>query len=110
MEQGLVRHARRIGLLAVLSALPATAAASSPSSTIAYLPNVQINAAKVDASGNIYIAGQTTTSAGSYAAYIAKLSSDGTTTLYAVTIGGSGSSTSAAICEEADTFSLAAIR
>jgi hypothetical protein len=64
MEQGLDRHARRIGLLAVLLMLPASAAASSPSTTIAHLLNVRINAAKVDAPGNIYLAGQTTTPLG----------------------------------------------
>jgi uncharacterized protein (TIGR03437 family) len=74
---------------------------------IAHLPNVRINAAKVDASGNIYLAGQTSTSAGSYAAYIAKLSSDGTTTLYATTIGGSGSSTSAATVLDIDSAGAA---
>jgi uncharacterized protein (TIGR03437 family) len=73
----------------------AIVAASTPSSAIAYLPNVQINAAKVGASGNIFIAGQTTTSAGSGAAYIAKLTPNGAA-VYAVTLGGSGSSTSAA--------------
>jgi len=50
MQHGPGRNMRRIGLLAVLSVLPATAAATS---TIAHLPNVQIKAAKVDASGNI---------------------------------------------------------
>jgi hypothetical protein len=63
MEQGLGWCARWIGLLSVLG-IPATAAASSPISTVAHLPNVQINAAKVDASGNIYLAGQTTTPLG----------------------------------------------
>ena len=101
MEQRSDRFTLRIARLAVLSALPAIAAASSPSSTIAHLPNVQINAAKVDASGNIYLAGQTTTSAGSGAAYIARLSPNGTT-VYAVTIGGSGSSTSAATALDID--------
>ena len=84
------RHTRRIGL-AVLLMLPATAAASSPSTTIAHLLNVRINAAKVDASGNIYLAGQTTTGAAGGAAYIAKLSPNGAT-FYAATLGGSGSS------------------
>src|ERR1017187_3143200 len=102
MEQRSDRFTLRIARLAVLSALPAIAAASSPSSTIAHLPNVQIKAAKVDASGNIYLAGQTTTNAGSEAAYIAKLSPDGTTTFYAATIGGSGSSTSAATVLDID--------
>ena len=101
MQQGSDRFTLRIARLAVLSALPAIAAASSPSSTIAHLPNVQINAAKVDASGNIYLAGQTTTSAGSGAAYVARLGPNGTT-VYAVTIGGSGSSTSAATALDID--------
>jgi hypothetical protein len=91
MEQVSDRFTLRIARLAVLSALPAIAAASSLSSTLAHLPNVQIRAAKVDASGNIYLAGQTTTNAGSGAAYIARLSPNGTT-VYAVTIGGSGDS------------------
>jgi hypothetical protein len=63
---------------------PAIAAASSASSTLAHLPDVQINAAKMDASGNIYLAGQTTTDTGTGAAYIARLSSNGTT-IFAVT-------------------------
>ncbi len=97
MEYGPDRDARWIGLLAVLLALPATVAASSPTSTIAHLPGVQINAAKVDASGNIYLAGQTTTSAGSGAAWVAKLSRDGATTFYTATLGGSGSSVATAL-------------
>ncbi len=101
MEQGLNRFTLRIALLGVLSALPATPAVSSPTSTIAQLPNVQMNAAKVDGSGNIYLAGQTTSSSGSGAAYIAKLNPGGTI-LYAVTLGGSGSSTSAATALDVD--------
>jgi uncharacterized protein (TIGR03437 family) len=89
-----------VALLTVLFALPA--AASSPTSTIAHLPGVKINAAKVDSSGNIYLAGQTTTSAGSGAAYIAKLSSNGATTFYGATLGGSGSSASAATVLDID--------
>ena len=85
----------RIALLAVISANPAVAAASSPTGTVAHLPNIQMTAAKVDASGNIYLVGQTATSSGSSAAYLAKLSPSGTS-LYAVTIGGSGSSSTAA--------------
>ncbi|MGB6944134.1 MAG: hypothetical protein WBE37_17170, partial [Bryobacteraceae bacterium] len=94
MEQASDRFTLRIARLAALWALPAIAAASSPTSTIARLPNVQINAAKVDATGNIYLAGQTIASAGSGAAYIAKLSPNGTM-LYAVTIGSSSSSSTA---------------
>ena len=89
-----------IGLLAFLSAVAATAAAS-PSRTIAHLHNVQIRAAKVDTSGNIYLAGQTTTSAASGQAYIAKLKPDGTF-VYKVSFGGSLSSTSAATALDID--------
>ncbi len=95
------RFKLRIALLAALSALPVTAAASSPSSTLAHLPNVLINAAKVDASGSVYLAGQTTPNAGSGAAYIARLSPNGAT-VYAVTIGGSGSTTSVATALDID--------
>ena len=101
MEQRLARYARGMELLAVLGLLSATAAASSPTSTIAHLPSVQVNAAKVDAAGNIYLAGQTTTSTGSGAAYIARLSSNGAI-IYAVTIGGSGSSVTAATALDID--------
>lgn len=94
MQQGWDHFTLRMTLFAVLAALSA-AAATGPASTLAHLPNVQINAAKVDASGNIYVAGQTTASAGSGAAYVAKLSPAGTI-LYAATMGGSGPSSSAA--------------
>jgi uncharacterized protein (TIGR03437 family) len=62
----------------------------SATNTIAHLPNIQIKAAKVDSSGNIYIAGQTTSGA-----YLSKLSSDGLTTFYAVMIGGSSTAATA---------------
>ena len=92
------RNTRRIGLFAVpLLMLPAAAAPSSPSNTIAHLVNVRINAAKVDASGDIYLAGS---SAGG-AAYIAKLSPDGST-IYTASLGGSGSSSSAATALDVD--------
>jgi uncharacterized protein (TIGR03437 family) len=91
MQQGLDRRVGRM-LLATLVALPATAI-SGPASMIAHVPNVQIKAAKVDLLGNIYLAGQTATGAASSAAWIAKLSADGATTFYAVTIGSSGYTT-----------------
>ncbi len=97
------------GLLAILLALPAAAAASSPTNPVAHLSGVQINAAKVDASGNIYLAGQTTTSAGSGAAYVAKLSPDGATTFYTATLGGSDSSSSAATALDIDSTGAAYI-
>ena len=105
MQQQLNRIGLRIGLLAALSAHLA-AADSRTASTISRLPNVQINAAKVDASGNIYLAGHTITSDGSSAAYIAKLSPSGSA-LYATTIGGSGSSTSAATALDFDSAGAA---
>jgi hypothetical protein len=77
MEQPSDHFRLGIARLAVLPALPAIAAPSSPSSAIAYLPSAQINTAKVDASGNIYLAGQTTTKAGSAAAYIVGLGPNG---------------------------------
>ncbi len=102
-KQFLIRLAVRaapFALLTVLPALPATAAAYTPSNTIAQFPNVQINAAKVDLLGSIYLAGQST-STGSGAVYIARLSPNGTI-LYAASIGGSGSSTSAATALDID--------
>jgi uncharacterized protein (TIGR03437 family) len=98
--KALHRRARRIRFLAVLFTLPA--AASAAASIIARLPGVQISAAKVDASGNIYLAGQTATGSGYAAAYIAKLSSDGATTFYTVTLGDRGSSASAATALDID--------
>ena len=88
MDPRSYRRALPIALLTFFSALSANAA---PTTTLAHLPNVQINAAKVDAAGNIYLAGQSTTSAGVSAAYIAKLSPDGATTFYAATLGGATS-------------------
>jgi uncharacterized protein (TIGR03437 family) len=80
----------QIGLLTMLSAFSAALAVSNPTTTVAHLPNVLSNAAKVDASGNIYLAGQNV-SATSSSAYIAKLGPDGAT-IYAVSIGGTGAS------------------
>lgn len=94
-----------IAWLALLPALTASAAASTPAVPIANIPNVQLNAAKVDASGNIFVAGQTTnsasSSAGASAAYLAKLSPNGTI-VYSVTIGGSGSRATAATALDID--------
>src|SRR5581483_4400572 len=99
------RHARSIGLAAILSTVPLGAA--SPTTTIAHFPNVQIKAAKVDSSGNMYVAGEVTTSGSSGAAYIAKLSPDGKTTIYATTIGGAGSSTTAVTALDIDSTGAA---
>ena len=75
-------------LLTVLSTL---AAAAAPT-IIAHLPNVVVKAAKVDSAGNIYVAGQSSPTTSSTAAYIAKLSPDGAAIYYAVNLGGKGSS------------------
>ena len=87
--------------LAVLLTL-SFGAAASPANVIAHLSNVRINAAKVDAVGNIYVAGQSPIAGDGYAAYVAKLSADGATIYYAVTIGGSGSSTTSAAALDVD--------
>jgi uncharacterized protein (TIGR03437 family) len=89
-------------MLASLCLVSSAAIFAGPSTTIARLPNVQVNAAKVDASGNIVLAGQTTSTAGAIDAYVSKLSSGGSTTYYAVMLGGSGSSTSAAVALDID--------
>jgi uncharacterized protein (TIGR03437 family) len=102
MQRALHRRACRISFLAVLFAFPA-ASASGPTSAIARLPDVKINAAKVDSAGNIYLVGQTAGSSGLGAAYIAKLSADGATTFYSITLAGSGTSVSAAAVLDIDT-------
>lgn len=107
MEQGFKRHALRVALCTALLSLPITAVAAGPNSPIAHLPNVKIYAAKVDASGKIYIAGQITTPAGSIVAYISTMSSDGTTTYYTTTLGGSGTSSSAATALNIDSVGTA---
>jgi hypothetical protein len=77
LKQGTRRFTLPIVRLTVLAAVPAIAAASSPITVIARFPGVQINTAKVDASGNIYLGGQSTTSGSSGAAYVAKLGPGG---------------------------------
>jgi uncharacterized protein (TIGR03437 family) len=90
-----------IALFALLSTISNSAASTS---TITHLPSVQIKAAKVDAAGNIYLAGQTTASA----AYVAKLNPDGTM-IYTVSLGGKGSSSSAASALDIDSDGAAYI-
>ena len=66
-------------------------AAAGPSTTLAHLPNTGINAVKVDALGNIYVAGfqGTIGSPDSYDAFVAKLSPDGSKILYSTRFAGS---------------------
>ena len=68
-------------------------AAAAPSTTLAHLPNTGINAVKVDTSGNIYVAGfqGTLGTPGSYDAFVAKLSPDGSKILYSTRFAGSKS-------------------
>src|SRR6201999_443276 len=89
---------RQIRVSVFLLILPVAAAAAA--TTIAHFPNVRMNAAKVDAAGNIYLAGQTTGSAGS-AAYVAKLNPDGSTA-FTATLGGANSSTTSATALDID--------
>src|SRR5437588_483590 len=74
-----------------LMAVSTTAAV--PSRTLAHLPNTGINAIKVDAVGNIYVAGfqGTLDTPDSYDAFVAKLSPDGSRILYSTKFAGSKS-------------------
>jgi len=66
-------------------------ATAAPSTTLAHLPNAGVNAVKVGASGNIYVAGfqGTIGSPDSYDAFVAKLSPDGSKILYSTRFSGS---------------------
>ena len=48
---------KSLRLLVACSLIPVCGAAAGASTTLAHLPNTGVNAVKVDASGNIYIAG-----------------------------------------------------
>ena len=74
-------------------------AAAGPSTTLAHLPNTTINAVKVDASGNIYVAGfqGTVGTPDSYDAFVTKLSPDGSKILYSTKFAGSKSDYVAAL-------------
>ena len=67
--------------------------AAGPSTTLAHLPNTTVNAVKVDASGNIYVAGfqGTVGTPDSYDAFVTKLSPDGSKILYSTKFAGSKS-------------------
>ena len=78
-------------LLVGCSLISFCSAAAAPSTTLAHLPNASINAVKVDASGNIYVAGfqGTVGTPDSYDAFVAKLSPDGSKILYSTKFAGS---------------------
>ena len=73
--------------------------AAGPSTTLAHLPNTTVNAVKVDASGNIYVAGfqGTVGTPDSYDAFVTKLSPDGSKILYSTKFAGSKSDYVAAL-------------
>ena len=85
-------------LLAAVSLISSCGAAAGPSTTLAHLPNTGIYATKVDASGNIYIAGfqGTVGTPDSYDAFVAKLSPDGSI-LYSTRFAGSKSDSADAL-------------
>jgi uncharacterized protein (TIGR03437 family) len=84
---------KSLRLLVACSLIPVCGAAAGASTTLAHLPNTGVNAVKVDASGNIYIAGFQGTGGtpASYDAFVAKLSPDGSKIFYSTTFAGSGS-------------------
>jgi uncharacterized protein (TIGR03437 family) len=86
-------------LLVGCSLISVCIAAAAPSTTLAHLPNTTINAVKVDASGNIYVAGfqGTIGATDSYDAFVAKLSPDGSKILYSTKFAGSKSDYVAAL-------------
>jgi uncharacterized protein (TIGR03437 family) len=86
-------------LLVACSLSSVCGAVAGPSTTLAHLPNTGINAVKVDASGNIYIAGfqGTVGTPDSYDAFVAKLSPDGSKILYSTKFAGSKSDYAAAL-------------
>jgi hypothetical protein len=88
-----------VRLLGACSLISLCAAAAGPSTTLAHLPNTGINNVKVDASGNIYIAGfqGTVGTPDPYDAFVAKLSPDGSKILYSTRFAGSKSDYVAAL-------------
>jgi hypothetical protein len=88
-----MHHGFRHRLLITCSLIWTCSAAAGPSTTLVHLPNTGIRAVKVDASGNIYVAGlQGDASApDSNDAFVAKLSPDGSKVVYSTKLGGSKS-------------------
>jgi uncharacterized protein (TIGR03437 family) len=76
-------------LLQMCLSLPSVGA--EPSKILAHLPNTGVNAVQVDAAGDIYVAGYQGRigTPASYDGFLAKLSPDGSQTLFSVKLGGS---------------------
>jgi uncharacterized protein (TIGR03437 family) len=85
------RRFSSLRLLIAGSLISTCSAAAGPSTTLAHLPNAGVRAVKVDAFGNIYVAGiQGDASApDSNDAFVAKLSPDGSKVVYSTKLGGS---------------------
>ncbi|HXJ40979.1 MAG TPA: hypothetical protein VNH18_16985, partial [Bryobacteraceae bacterium] len=83
----------KLWALAVCSLISVGEASAAPSTVLANLPNTGVNAVRVDAAGNIYIAGfQGTASASdTWDAFVAKLSPDGSKVLYSTRFAGAKS-------------------
>jgi len=66
-------------------------AAADTGEVLAHFPRAGVNAVKIDASGNLYVAGYqgTTGSPDTYDAFVAKLSPDGSKAFYSTTLAGS---------------------
>ena len=89
-------HRRAFGIGIPLLLVACAVANSTPTTLVAHLP-LRVNAAAVDSNGNIFVAGQATSGATSGGASIAKLSADGATTFYTVTLGGSSDGSAVSI-------------
>ena len=81
--------------LLVIAASAMLSAASSPTATLAHLPNSLVNAVKADAAGNIYIAGSQGTPALAHA-FVAKLNPAGNI-LYSTSLAGTNNDSAVAI-------------
>ena len=82
---------QRFALVSLMVVGLAGRAAADPAAVLAHLSNMGLAAVKVDATGNIYLAGDSGTpnALSTYDAFVAKLSPDGSHTLYSTRLGGS---------------------
>jgi uncharacterized protein (TIGR03437 family) len=85
-----ISSAQIVRLLIAFSSI-STCGMAGPSTILAHLPNTGIEVVKLDASGNIFIAGfkGSADTPDSYDAFVAKLNSDGSKVLYSTTFAGS---------------------